>query len=308
MATPKFLKDYGVALSLFGALLIAYVAGFITISGQIAQQGSSLHEKIDNVNKDLTAQIGKVDTRATKLEGAVKALGDNQQDPLKGLVRDLLAVAANALPQKPDLASRAIRVSDSVIATLKRKKEPADADFFKETVSSIEELHQRIPAAKPAGPDHFELRIAVFATRISLAEYRSSVEPPPKTQGTWFNYTKPLLAEGIVNSSIRGINLDFTAIKEGIVLGYNLERKGLLSDNILIENAAIQAKGGGIVLDGVHWRNVAIFGANIIYRGGQVELQNVQFVNCTFEVTRDSNGQKFVNFAALAGPYLVVPS
>jgi predicted PurR-regulated permease PerM len=147
MAMPKFLKDYGVVLALFGALLIAFVSGFLVISGQMSQQTSSLHTKIDDVNKDLAAQMGKVETRATKLESAVKALGDNQSNPLKGLVHDLLAAAANALPNKPQVAARAISAADSLIVTLKKQKQSADAEYFKNMVSAINELSDRVPRA-----------------------------------------------------------------------------------------------------------------------------------------------------------------
>ena len=311
MATPKFLKDYAVALSLFGALLIAFVSGFLVLSGQISQQVGSLHTKIDGVNKDLTTNIGKVEERATKLESAVKALGDNQSDPLKGLVHDLLAAATNALPEKPDVAARAIKIVHSLIVTMKKERRGADPEYFKTTISAMDELNNRIPVAKSVGGiQKPQLRAALYATRISLADYRSAIEPTPQIAGlTWLIYTPNSVAGvGYINHSIHlsQVNFDFSFIGQREALKVVPPLKGLLSENVVVENAYI--KGGENFLDGIHWNNVVFIGARIVYRGGEVELRNVRFVNCSFDVPPSDHAGEFVNYAALANQYLIVPS
>jgi hypothetical protein len=55
---------------------------------------------------------------------------------------------------------------------------------------------------------------------------------------------------------------------------------------VLIKNAQV-------LLDGNFMKNVVIQDSRIVYRGGPMELENVYFVNCTFDVIDDTRGQQF---------------
>ena len=57
------------------------------------------------------------------------------------------------------------------------------------------------------------------------------------------------------------------------------------ADNIRIENLTIE--GAAQTLDGIHWRNVTFIGTRLRYEGGPIDLQNVQFVRCSFGLTTD---------------------
>src|SRR5207245_10955818 len=39
-----------------------------------------------------------------------------------------------------------------------------------------------------------------------------------------------------------------------------------------------------VLLDGEYWKNVTIKNARIVYKGGPIQLENVYFVNCTFDM------------------------
>src|SRR2546430_386478 len=58
-------------------------------------------------------------------------------------------------------------------------------------------------------------------------------------------------------------------------------------------NAIAMGTEKGFVLDGFYLDNVVFQNANIIYHGGPVILQSVRFVNCTFDVRRSSQSEKF---------------
>ena len=73
-------------------------------------------------------------------------------------------------------------------------------------------------------------------------------------------------------------------------------------DNHSNDNAAlgfsyifVSSVGGRIslTLDNQTWRNVVVRNVNIIYDGGPTNLQNVYFVDCTFEVRKTPDGEKF---------------
>jgi hypothetical protein len=57
------------------------------------------------------------------------------------------------------------------------------------------------------------------------------------------------------------------------------------------------------VLDGIHWHDIVFIGAHIIYYGGDLDLQNVRFVNCTFEIRTPEQppvrANRFLDYAAL---------
>jgi hypothetical protein len=56
----------------------------------------------------------------------------------------------------------------------------------------------------------------------------------------------------------------------------------------------ILAEDGEYVLDGMYMRRVIIRNSRVVYDGGQVVLDDVYFINCTFEIPQHPNG---VNFA-----------
>jgi len=66
--------------------------------------------------------------------------------------------------------------------------------------------------------------------------------------------------------------------------------------------------GGTQILDGIHWRNTDFVGTHIVYEGGEIELNNVHFINCTFEVPSNiaprPKARQFLDYAALAQPEL----
>lgn len=47
----------------------------------------------------------------------------------------------------------------------------------------------------------------------------------------------------------------------------------------------------GILLDGMEIRNVIVRNSTVTYNGGPVILQNVYFINCTFQIVRNQKGQ-----------------
>ncbi len=68
--------------------------------------------------------------------------------------------------------------------------------------------------------------------------------------------------------------------------------------------AFLVVTGGGVTLDKMHLRNVIFVNVHVVYSGGPVQLQNVSFLNCTFQVAPVTNGRQFAE-AVLAGPSTV---
>jgi hypothetical protein len=50
--------------------------------------------------------------------------------------------------------------------------------------------------------------------------------------------------------------------------------------------------GAEVLVDGMHIKRVIFRNSHIIYRGGPINLDTVYFVNCTFEIVRETNGMR----------------
>ena len=66
--------------------------------------------------------------------------------------------------------------------------------------------------------------------------------------------------------------------------------------------AYIFGYGGTAILDGMQLQNVVFRGVHIVYRGGPVKMNNVFFLNCTFEMKPDTNTLKLASAALTPGP------
>jgi hypothetical protein len=78
----------------------------------------------------------------------------------------------------------------------------------------------------------------------------------------------------------------------------------LFVDNVRVENLTLG--GAAQTLDGMHWKNVTFIGTRLRYEGGEVDLQNVHFIRCTFGLTTDERGTRIATAVALGRPSLVI--
>jgi hypothetical protein len=79
---------------------------------------------------------------------------------------------------------------------------------------------------------------------------------------------------------------------------------GTLADKLVIDGATIV--GGMQTLDGIYWSGVTFIGTHIKYRGGELALDHVTFVGCTFDAPDNSRGAQFANYVALLEPQLQI--
>lgn len=78
--------------------------------------------------------------------------------------------------------------------------------------------------------------------------------------------------------------------------------------NAALPYILFQAPGFELRLDGYHLRNVIVEGARIVYNGGPLILENVYFVNCSFEMQRTRQDQNFANAVLSHVPVTFSPS
>jgi hypothetical protein len=142
-----------------------------------------------------------------------------------------------------------------------------------------------------------------FLARLSLAEYRSRLQSPPRQNfepevrpkdGLFFSLPNP-------PTQYARQTFDFRFVKDDALKVSPAAQGTITFESVNIINAQIP-------LDGVRWHDVTFVNSHVIYRGGFTELQNVRFVNCTFEVPPTQAGVKVVDYAALDRGQLTIPS
>jgi hypothetical protein len=207
-----------------------------------------------------------------------------------------LLSAAQTIPD-PTVATKAVIASNSLIAGLKDEKIPADQQYFKTIV-----LHLNSLAGNTSNPS---VAKAIHATRLSLAEYSSALQLEPQTGGQIVvsrNMEHAWVLSHSPNGTFRGIRFDFRKVTGNAIV---VEE----SPNTLFENDIIE--GGNQLLDGIKWHTVTFVGTHISYYGGYTELENVRFVNCTFDVPlqidapRSTKAKQFLEMATLNLPKFV---
>ena len=261
------------------------VAAVATIVGSILVATNHIDSELSSMRSDLSG----LTTRTVKNEGAIKALSDKQDKATQNLIHDLLASAESAGPNASNLP-RILSTAKSLVVALQSERHPASADYFQDGINLLDQINQShgyVPAA--------------FDTRIALASYRTSIELP----GSWGTTLKGVKIHHMLtftgrDDSVSGVRFDATEV-DGSVIEIGDNR--VLSRNIKFEGDRFD--GGTQILDGIHWKNVYFVGTHIRYLGGQVELDNVRFSNCTFEVPasiapKSKRAKQVIDYAALA--------
>jgi hypothetical protein len=64
--------------------------------------------------------------------------------------------------------------------------------------------------------------------------------------------------------------------------------------SLSLGNDWILADGGNLILDNMQLKKVIFRNVHILYGGGPLIMQNAYFINCTFDVRQQSNGQRLV--------------
>jgi hypothetical protein len=142
--------------------------------------------------------------------------------------------------------------------------------------------------------------------RLSLAQYRSSLVTVGEIHYTQKVVVGPKAAFKIGGHvTMDGGYFDIRQVPEDFIQAAP-PNTGTLADNIKLVGSAIL--GGMQTLDGIHWSHVVFIGTHIKYRGGELDLDDVTFVGCTFEAPDNNRGVQFANYVALMEPQLQIQS
>jgi hypothetical protein len=144
------------------------------------------------------------------------------------------------------------------------------------------------------------LRVSTKQFIEQLAAYRTDFNEVPAVKTTQSRDTK----QGF--TCLIGLENSFEGLFDHIVFNASghpeveaiCSQTEKLKDNIVVADSKIV--GGHQRLDiGVHFRNVVFVGTRIQYGGGELDIENVSFVNCTFEIPAQARGFLLAQYVVL---------
>lgn len=242
--------------------------------------------------------------RLGKMESAIRVLASKAAQDTRDLVRDLLAearkdTASGNIPR----AEKALTIVPVLLTRVVNETIPASPAYFS---SALRDLNYVQSGAKSSP----QLVKDVHQSRVIFAEYRSKLRPPivpdPKATQVLVPYPLPPGPATIKLDALYGTVFDLRKVPPGVSIispGNPPFFTGLRTDD---PSHPIFLMNGTQKLDGMDWINVVFSHMVIQYTGGYVVLQNVKFVDCTFELTDAPEGDTFANYVALDLPELTI--
>jgi hypothetical protein len=175
-------------------------------------------------------------------------------------------------------AEVAVDRAETVITSQRLQSSSAAPDFFPAALTSLDGI---LAKRKPLDA---RLTEHVTLARISLAEFRSSLEPePPQSSDTRrvsIGVPRELAANSVLDpATLGGLVLDASVMADTAEVLLPPSSRAF-ADNVRVENLIVQ--GAAQTLDGVRWRNVTFIDTRLRYEGGELDLENVHFVRCRF--------------------------
>jgi hypothetical protein len=294
-AFANFREDLWQKIKTHKGTIISLTAIVIAVVGWF---GSGLFKYyLDHRNGGFNASVnGLIDAKLTLPNAKLGELGERLAR-VEGKLDTLLALKSVALSgqyAKRGNVSLAMKVADDAktyLLSAVTAKVPSPPQYFHDAVVTLDEA-----VVQSHGQTDLLRRLNAF--RITLAQYRSGLEPVPDWTARIRQQKRGVMYINGIGGQLIGDEINGEGVTSGndIQLGPKL---GRLSENNRIVN-------GSQTLDGIHWRSTIFVGIHIRYKGGEVELTNVMFINCTFDFPPTERGARVANYAALLGPRLII--
>jgi hypothetical protein len=246
---------------------------------------------------------------------------------------DALASIENGIHQAQSgnitAAEVAMDRAGSMIESARVAAQSAPPDFFETASRSLD-------TALQTHPENTRLFEHITTARVDLAQLRSAeaVAPASGAEGTartgvastssqpiagaTDNSARGPLTEKVLTiaspreiaanhllgpTELGGDTIDATLMPETIEILLPPSSR-LFIDNVRVHD--ITLKGAAQTLDGIHWKNVTFVGTRLRYESGELDLQNVHFLGCTFGLPMDPRGARLANAIALGQASLTI--
>jgi hypothetical protein len=281
--------------------------------------GAMNHYEVNRVY----SQMESADRRMARVETAVHIIADGEGEKTRTMVDEALTISQNAAASSAELLGnmkgyldkgdrvRAVEVAynaHELLMAAKENKSPVPPGYFASTVALLNNL----PAVSDA-----EISNRLLSARVALAEYHSALQSNPELPAkelplkvaSGASVTTQALSGGTVYRASNQLRLlpktDWQApgaVVDGSAVPSGTDLLQTASGSLAKNSDSISGltlDGVTQTLDGVEWKDVTFVNSRIRYRGGDLKLDNVHFVNCTFEVPSSSRGAQLADYATL---------
>lgn len=287
----------------------------------LAGVGAMNHYEINRVYSEMQSN----DRRMASVETAVHILADGQGEKTRSMVDEALTISQNAAASSAELLGnmkgylnsgdkvRAAEVAynaHELLIAAKENKSPVPPGYFATTLALLNNL----PAVSDA-----DISSRLLSARVALAEYHSALQTGPdipskevalKVASGSPVTAQPMNGDAVYRVSGQLILLPKTnwqapgAVVDGSAIPTGTDLLQTSSGSLAKNGASISGltlDGVTQTLDGVEWKDVTFVNSRIRYHGGDLKLDNVHFVHCTFEVPESDRGAQLAGYATLEG-------
>jgi hypothetical protein len=220
----------------------------------------------------------------------------------------LAATRIQGQPSVPDFFDVGLRSLDRVLHT-----QPENQRLFEHVTLAKIELAQ-LRSAQPVetegsgdgGATDGQLRGNADAAIVRVPVGPGATAPHAVTIPGHVVVASPrtAVAQSILNpETVKGTYIDATLMPESAEIILPPATR-LFVDDVRVEGLTFE--GASQTLDGIHWKNVTFVNTRLRYEGGEVSLNNVRFVRCTFGISTDERGARLASAVALGQTSLVI--
>jgi hypothetical protein len=247
------------------------------------------------VGGGLVTWLRSVDGHLTQIDTKIEVM------PLQ-ISRDLLSQAkADVTTGALDRAIQATGAVSALISQATVRRLPAKPDYFLGAVADLNIIRNASDSSN--WPEKPKLIERVATTRVVLANYRSALEAPPapsKKDASLEESYSVKQKSTVDQATFNAVTIKAPPVQQFFVSPF-VRR---LSDEIVIEY--LNFDGGIQVIDGIHWGHVVFLNTLVKYEGGELELNNVRFINCTFQLDDGVRGRRVADYVALGQSQLLI--
>jgi hypothetical protein len=231
-------------------------------------------------------------------------------------------------------AQMAVDRGAAIVIDARVQRRPATPDYFETSIAQLDRVVHAHPGNERLD-EHVNLaRIEIAQLRSSLDAQAANATPALASAASDTNPSAtPAAAQSATNSGTSpATNIDANRVSIGapqsVAAGATVDPASMggsfidatlmphtselleppssrtFADKVRVENLTFA--GATQTLDGLRFKNVTFIGTRLRFEGGQVELQNVRFVRCTFGFTTDARGARLANAVALGHTSLLI--
>ena len=260
------------------AIIIAIYTGVIPHIEK--DDGQQITIQVSNGLRDPLQNIGKMSEEIAEINGTLKAWAP--------FMTPQFFKKTASLPDKQFSASLPQITAVTHIASDSKAEIP---------VEDIANIGKRTIKLSSGNSDSANL---AWQATTALLQYRSvlnNIAPPASVTAPTFGYTTHYhwnVPPGTTQPTLRStspVPKEHSAAADFIGHDENQDQP--------TGPGALVFEGGGFVLDNMHLKNVVFINVHVSYHGGPINLENVSFLNCTFDITPDSNGRQLAEVILL---------